>query len=91
MFCGLCLTWTSYKLGCYILDPNPLNLREKLEAVSSLQIVFHCARDGVYGKSVSQPVLPILMWVLWVFWLVSGLLSERVGLCVAVNSVFRRK
>lgn len=54
-------------MRCYILDPNPLNLREKLESVSSLQMVFYCARGGAYGKSVSQPVLPILMWVLWGF------------------------
>lgn len=44
-----------------MLAPNPVLLREKLGIGSSLPNVWCCVRGGVYGKSVSQPFLPILM------------------------------
>lgn len=44
-------------------SPNPSFLREKLRVGSSLPVVWCCARDGVYVKSVLQPFLHTLMWV----------------------------
>lgn len=42
--------------------PNPLLLREKLRVCGFLLVVWHCARGGVYGESVSQPFLLVSMW-----------------------------
>ena len=63
-FGGPSFKWESYKLGCQMQHPNPLLLREKLEVESSLPFIWHCARGGIYGKSVSQSFLPVLMSVL---------------------------
>lgn len=41
-----------FKIG--VLNIGSKLLREKLEVRSSLSIVWHCARCGVYGKSVSH-------------------------------------
>ena len=59
---------------------------------------FMCyAISGVYGKSMSQPLLPDLMWVFSVSWwvgitrLVSGFLLEGLDPCVAVYLVSPRE
>lgn len=41
---------------------NTLLFREQLWGLSSLETVGYRTRDGVYGKIVSQPLLPTLMW-----------------------------
>lgn len=42
---------------------NPSVLRESPGDADSLLTVWHHVGDGVDGKSVSQPLLPISMWV----------------------------
>lgn len=42
--------------------PNPFLLREKQGLMSFLPSVCLCTRDGVYSKSMSQPLLPVLLW-----------------------------
>lgn len=41
--------------------PNHSFFREKLALVNSLPVVCCCAGGEVYGKVVSQPLLPILI------------------------------
>lgn len=43
---------------------KPLLLREKLKVLSSLLTVgHHCVGGGVYGETMSQPLLPASVWV----------------------------
>lgn len=77
-----------------MLGSNPLLIREKLEVVSFLQIVGHCTRAGVYGKIVSQPLLPTLTWVFSLIFPVcksssasfGGFYFREIFLCLAVDS-----
>lgn len=72
--------------------PSPCLHREKRKIRGSLPIVRPCARSGAYGKSVSQPCLPI-----WMYFLScpigrshstsSGFFSRGIDLCVAVYLV----
>ena len=55
------------KVGVSDMRFDPLALREKLQVLSSLLIVGHCTRGGVYGEIVSQPLLSSLMWVFFFF------------------------
>lgn len=61
-FGGSSLWCRSYKSGCRMWDSNPPLLREKLGIVSSLLIVACCPSGGIYGETVSQPLLSALMW-----------------------------
>ena len=63
MFWGSPLRYKSLKLGCPVWGSSPLLLREKLRVVSSLPILGLHAKGVVYGKILSQPLLPVLMWV----------------------------
>lgn len=60
-FGSLSLKYRSYKLECLMWGSNALLLREKLQVLSSLQIVGHCAGSMVYDEIVSQPLLPTLI------------------------------
>ena len=46
---------------------GPLFFGKNLGTLSSLLIVCCYAKDGLYGKSVSQPFLPILMRVFLIY------------------------
>ena len=50
--------------------------RSKLQVLSSFLIVCLHTRDGIYGKIVSQPFLPVLMWFPSGFPDVKGLLHH---------------
>lgn len=66
-FGSLSLKYRSYKLECLVWGSNALLLREKLQVLSSLQIVGHCAGSGVYDEIVSQPLLPTLICFFFFF------------------------
>lgn len=73
-------------------DSDPSLLREKLQVLSFLPVVGHHARSGVYGKIMSQLLLPTLMWFLSHFLKCSSRSnSSQVFLCIvpyaAVGSV----
>lgn len=76
--------------------PDPLLLRKKQDVGGSSPIIWHCARDRVCGKSVSQPFLHTTYYVhifsfaqgVVVPKLSSGSLSDEIAWFVAVYSVY---
>lgn len=51
------------KVGTPDMWPKPFTPEGEVGAGSFLLIGWCCARSGVYGRSVTQPFLPIQMWV----------------------------
>lgn len=57
-----CPSVAAIRVGALDVGPNPSLFMEKLVVEGLLLIVRHCARGGLYGKSVFQPFLPILLY-----------------------------
>lgn len=76
---GACLKSWGARCG----RSNPLLFREKLGVVSSLPIVGHHARSGVYGQIMSRLLLPVSRVFL--------LIAQCVGVTQAASGFLRRQ
>lgn len=57
-----CPSVAAVKVGALGMGPNPSIFMKKLVVEGPLLMVRHCARGGLYGKSVFQPFLPVLLY-----------------------------